>query len=148
MTRVYFELKPAPTIRHRPKPILSAIFKNPNDKSKIFPVICLLDSGADYCTLPIEAESILGLELKKSGCERNQMECACGNEQFTAYKIKLNVVTFDENKKPIEMLLNVAFCGSNTMPLIGRNYMDMFKKINYDNIKQKGYLETLREIND
>ena len=145
MCKVIFELKPYPELRDVPKPILPIIFKSPIDETKTFETTALIDSGADICTLPLEAQSVLGLNMVKLGAEKTKMGCACGRKDFYGYRYKLKVVVYDYKNRPIERLVWVLFGGPSTMPLIGRNLMDIFEKINYDNVEKKGYFLGLRE---
>ena|SRR3989338_3813127 len=148
MCNVLFELKPYPTPQHIPKPVMPIVFKNPSDESKVFSTIGLVDSGADESTLPLEAQLTLGLDLAKMGAQQRMMSCACGNKKFSGYRYKLKVVVKDTNGKPIERFLWTLFGGTNTMPLIGRNLMDIFEKVEYDNSKKRGYFVGLRKTDE
>jgi len=145
MLKVPFELKPYPSPHHSPKPVMSVVFANPSDESKKFPSICLLDSGADFCTLPLSAQLRLGLDLKKMNVAKVPMSCACGNKTFFGYKFKVNVTIYDMEGKPFTNLLWVLFAKSDTMPLIGRNLMDIFENMSYNNTERKDYFLGLRE---
>src|SRR3989344_9365524 len=144
MRKIPFELKPYPTLRDSPKPVLPVTFKNLRDENKIFQSICLIDSGADYCTLPLGAGYTLDLDFDKLGARKNFIQCACENRNFFGYLYKLLVVVLDARREPLEMPLTVNFVNSETIPVVGRNFMDRFGKISYINKEQKGFFEDVK----
>src|SRR3989344_3208464 len=111
-----------------PTPIIELTFTNPNN-SKSFKTIGIIDSGADVCTLPFSIEKILELNLKKSGAERSLLTCACGKAGFSGYKFKLDVSGTCTDKSEFKKLISVIFAEAETVSLIGRNFLDLFERI-------------------
>lgn len=144
MIRVPFELKPFPKPTDIPKPVLQITIINPNN-DMLCPLIGLVDTGADYTTLPIDFQYTLGLDLKKVHAKQNLISCACENKKLFSYSYKLEVSFTDINKKEHKKPLWIHFIKSNTPVLIGRNFMDLFNKIYYDNKKKIGFFEELKK---
>ena len=194
MCKVEFVLKSYPNINSPARPVIDIAFKNPGDKNKKFPVIGLVDSGADNCTIPLKAAQTLGLDLKELNAKKIEMGCACGNKKFFGYQYKIlaefkrnptppvtdwriarslrslsriskNANILDTNgafKPPVrrldgifafktiegkamDKLIWVDFADSDTLPLIGRSFMEIFKQIAYNNEEKKGYFIGLKE---
>ena len=139
MRNFLFELKAYPKPTSLPRPIINIDFKNPNDKRKILKVIGIIDTGADYCTIPLNLQSQLGLDLKNMGANTIGVSCACGNKAFFGYGYKLNVTAYDTANKQFTNLLSVHFVPSDTLPLIGRNFMELFKGVSYITKEKKGH---------
>ena len=145
MCKVEFVLKSYPNVNSPPRPIIDIAFKNPSDKNKIFPIIGLVDSGADNCTIPLKAAQTLGLDLKELNAKKIEMGCACGNKKFFGYQYKILVEFKTIEGNAMDKLIWVDFADSDTLPLIGRSFMGIFKQIAYNNEEKKGHFIGLKE---
>ena len=148
MRKIFFKLTPHPKNPKMQLPVLEITFQNPNSLDKIFPTIGIIDSGADYCTIPFKTQKDLGLDLKKIGAQKTGITCACGSKSFFGYLYKLNILVNDSKGNQFTKLIWVEFAESDTIPLIGRNFMDLFKRIKYDNLKKEGFFIDTRKIEE
>lgn len=147
MRHFEFVLKPRSKPNEPPEPVIPIIITNPNN-NKQSSFLGIVDTGADYITIPIDMQIPLGLDLKGMQAPTTRLNCACGKGNFTGYKFKLNVIIYDTEGKEFTELLTIVFMESKTNALIGRNFMEMFESIQYDNQKRKGFFINPKEDDD
>jgi len=79
---------------------------------------CLIDTGADNCTFPLDFLPLVGIDIKRVRKNKNKepFSCACGNKSTGYYySIKIQIVGYD---KPIKV--KALWTEFNSPPLLGR----------------------------
>jgi hypothetical protein len=103
-------------------------------KGKPFPAIGIVDSGADYVTIPLSVAISLGLERKELGPKR-KTECACGNGEFYSYLCE-GEIEIGCHRFPIK----ISLVEGEGFVLIGRQGVFDHFHVHFDKNEKKGYL--------
>lgn len=98
------------------------------------------------CVIPEEIAEGWGWDLSKMGAATDRLNCACGNS-FKSYRYKIGVRVFDINNNPVQHKVWVHFAKTE-QPLISREFMACFKKIEFDFEKRIGYLAGSNDTKD
>lgn len=117
-----FSYKEFPKPGDTKRPVADVTFIN---GERIQPLICIIDSGADCCTLPISIGRIgLGIDFDKLRLRPHGVECACNRKppmKGYYYKIEIDI-------RGYRFPVMVNWVESDTAPLIGRE--DVFSRFN------------------
>jgi hypothetical protein len=103
-------------------------------KGRPFPAIGIVDSGADYVTIPMSVALNLGLKRNELG-HRRKTECACGNREFYSYLCK-GEIEIGCHRFPIK----ISLVEGESFVLIGRQGVFDYFHVHFDKKQKKGYL--------
>lgn len=165
MTKIKFEFKPFPTPSDIPRPVIRATFFNGNLTTN---QIAIIDSGADFCFVPISYGKIdLKINFDKIAPRvtrdrwKNIDKGGKEYEEFIQELYNSKLVIPDEfgcacgrnnikgffapvhlKIENIKLFVMVFFCKNESHTLIGRiGIFDRFKYVIFDKKNFKGYFE-------